>query len=358
MPDRERVPRATRWYRRLLLLFPFEFRRDYGEEMSGVFAEQRAAADTGAARARLWMETVGGALRAGPSQHLGAASQDLRYAVRTLRHSPGFTVAAVLALGLGVGANAAVFGLIDAVLLDPVAVADPSRVLAIQLFERKDASYTPVSTDNFRDIRARQRSFSQIAAFSFVAVTLQGPGEPRDLFGSVVTGNYFDLLGIQPSLGRAIRPDEDRDDAADSVVMLSHRLWTAEFGRDTSIVGRDIRLNGQPFTVVGIAPVSFRGTMGFAEPDLYLPLGAHETLAPGAPWSRGRLWRWLNVVGRLKAGVTPMQADQELRVIGDRLAEEFPQFNSGRTLAALPLNRLLVGPKPGVCVSRCCASGC
>ena len=345
MADPEPLSRAARWYRRLLLLFPFEFRRDYGEEMSSVFAEQHRGTSGGgpAARGRLWADTLAGALQVGPRRHLAAVRQDVRYALRTLRNSPGFTIAAVLALGLGVGANAAVFGLVNAVLLNPLAIEDASRVLLIQLFERKDATYTAVSTDNFRDIRERQRSFSQVAGFSFVAVTLEGRGEPRDLFGSVVSGNYFDLLGVRPRPGRAIRADEDRDDAGDPVAVLSHRLWTTAFARDPSIVGRDIRLNGRPFTVVGIAPEDFRGTMGLAEPDLYVPLGAHEMLAPGAPWSRGRLWRWINVVGRLNPGVTPEQADHELRAIGDRLAEEFPQFNNGRTLAALPLNRLLVG---------------
>lgn len=344
MPDPR--SRIVAWYRRLLLLFPFEFRRDYGNEMSGVFAEQYQDCTSGGPmpRIRLWIDTLAGALRVGPKQHLAVLRQDAGYAVRTLRASPLFTIAAVVALGLGVGANAAIFGLVNAVILRPFAIHEPSRVLLVQLLERKDARYTAVSTDNFRDIRERQRSFEQFAAFSFAAVTLQRGAEPEELTASVVTGNYFDLLGVPPAVGRAIRPDEDRDDAGEPVAVLSHRLWTRLFAGDRNVAGQAIRLNGQVFTVVGVAAASFRGTFGLVEPDLYVPLGAHEQLVPGAPWSRGRLWRWLNIVGRLAPGVTEAEARAEMTLVGDQLAAEFPEFNRGRTLAALPLNRVLAGP--------------
>jgi len=344
MPDPD--ARIARWYRRLLLLCPFEFRRDYGSEMSGVFTQQhRDSAEGGTmSRTRLWLDTIAGILRVGPGQHLAALRQDTRDAFRSLRRTPVFTVAAVLAIGLGVGANAAVFGLVNAVLLDPLPVEDPSGVLLIQLLDRKDGRHTPVSTDNFRDIRERQPSFSRVAAFSFTQVTMQDRQEPEVLNASVVGGAYFELLGVRPRIGRAIQPHEDHDDSGDPVAVLSHRLWTRSFGASPDAIGRVIGLNGVPFTVIGVAPEAFRGTFGLTEPDIYVPLGTHERLNPGAPWSRGRLWRWLFVVGRLAPAVSPEAARAELRVLGDQFAEEFPQFNQGRTLAGVPLNQAIAGP--------------
>jgi predicted permease len=335
---------SSRLYRALLRLLPFDFRREYGEEMAGVFDEQHRDAQGVSASARLWTGTLGGMLRLAPREHLAMLRQDIAYAVRVLRRSPAFTVSAILALALGIGANTAVFSLANAVLLNPLPVADPSRLVSVQTLDRQNPGYSPLSTDNFRDLRDRSETLSGAAAFTFLPVRILGNGEPHETFAQAVTGSYFDVLGVRAALGRTLGPHDDRAKGASPVVVLSHRIWADRFGSNPSVVGSTIRLNGHPFTIVGVAPPRFNGTFGLFGPDLFVPFMMYDTLVPGTEWFEGRRIRWLNVVARLAPGVSFEQARADTAVQGDRLAKEFPQFNTGRGLTIVTLAQATIDP--------------
>lgn len=346
--------RGTRLYRRLLLLLPFEFRREFGSEMTEVFDAQRGDArkDGSMAILRLWLSTIGGILRIAPRQHVELLRQDIAYGLRTLRGSPVFALAAVAALALGIGANVAVFNLLQAVLLNPLPVHEPSRLVSIQVVDRQTPGYTPISTDNFHDLRNEQDSFTRVAGYSFAAVTADIGDNPQELFAAAVSADYFDVLGVPAALGRTIRPEDDGAPGANPVGVLGHRLWTESFGADPAIVGRTIRLNGHPFTVVGVTPGSFRGTQTTFVTDLFIPLSMYDTVAPGTPWFTGRRWRWLSVIARLRDGVSMDSAAAETTVIGDRLAATHPDVNRGRSLAVLPIVQVTVNPNQHTTIAQ------
>ncbi len=270
--------------------------------------------------------------------------QDVAYCLRTLRASPVFTAAAILALALGIGGNVAVFSLVEVLLLNPLSVREPSRLVVIQVVDRQNPGFTPISTDNFRDVRDQQDCFEQVAAFAFASVRLTTAGEPQELFAASVSGDYFDVLGVPAAVGQRIRPEHDTAPGMHPVAALGHRLWMRAFGGDARIVGQTIRLSDHPFTVIGVTPPWFRGTQTTFETDLYIPLSMYDTVSPGTPWFTGRRWRWLTVIARMRDGVTLDQANVSTSVIGDRLAQAYPEVNRGRTLTALPIVQATVNP--------------
>jgi putative ABC transport system permease protein len=290
------------WYRQLLRCFPFDFQRECGSEMSDVFSQQhREARRAGrVATMTLWAETVHGFLTTAPRQHLTMLVQDARYALRVMRRSPVFTGAAILALGLGIGANTAIFGVLNAMFVNPLPVREPSRLVSLFTTDQQTPGYTPISTHNFRDLRDQVGAFDGVAASSFAAVRLTGKGEPQELFAQVVSGNYFDVLGVQAALGRTFRPEEDITRGSHALVVLNDALWARVFGSDPAIVGRTIQLNNHPFTVLGVMPPRFRGTFALFASDLYFPLMMYDTPVPGTEWFESRRWRWLSVIARLR----------------------------------------------------------
>ena len=237
---------------------------------------------------------------------------DLRYAARSLRNSPGFTVAVVLTLALGIGASSAMFTVVDAVLLRPFGFADPERLLVLS--ERTpDGQENSVSAANFFDWREQNRSFQALAGWSDGERIFTGRGEPEELSTRLTTGNYFAVLGARPLIGRTYAEGEETE----NVVVLSHRLWQRRFGGDPAILGRTITLDDEPVTVLGVMSPDLP-SLG-AKPDLWAPRDID-------PEWRGR---FLNVIGRLKPGVTREQAHSEMATIGQRLAEAYPAFNKG-----------------------------
>jgi len=184
---------------------------------------------------------------------------DVRYALRRLLRSPGFTLAAVLSLALGIGANTTVFTLVNAVFLHPLPVEDPSRVMSVYTTDEKNAgglrNLMPISYPNYKDFRDQAGAFSALAATSGSGVSVSGhEGEPERVFGLIVTGNYFDMLGVRFVHGRGFRAEEDRVSGADPIVVLSDRFWKRRFAGDPALVGTQVHLNGKSYTVVGIAP--------------------------------------------------------------------------------------------------------
>jgi len=257
---------------------------------------------------------------------------DLRYAVRTLAKSPGFTAIAVLTLGLGIGATSTVFTSVNALLLRPYPYRDQSRVMALREDKPSDdIRGNEVSYPNFVDWRAESRSFDDLAAYSGRSMNVAGGDEPELVRGEEVSDGTFRLLGMAPIVGRDFQPEEGRP-GGPGVVLLSHGLWQRRFGGDRAIVGRPIQLNGVPTTVVGIMPEGFAFPGGA---QLWVPLQRDATT--------GRGNHWLEVVGRLRPGVSNAQAHAELGAIAGRLAERFPDSNRGWTVSVVPLREHEIG---------------
>ncbi|HLG97493.1 MAG TPA: ABC transporter permease [Bryobacteraceae bacterium] len=281
--------------------------------------------------------------------------QDLKYGFRTLAGSPGFTAVAILSLALGIGANTAIFTLTDAVFLNPLPVEEPSRVLELFTVDHATVTtaanfnQTPMSFKNYEDFRDQNDIFSGSAAFVAAGVTLTGRGEPKPLPATLATANYFDVLGVKPALGRTFLADEDKKPGGNTVVVLSHSLWTHEFGADPSILGKTVTLNLTPYTVIGVAPPNFKGTITFGNPNLvWIPISMHAQVFPAQVEALfdSRRFRIVSVFGRLKPGVQPEQALAPLKTIASRLEQEYPRDNNGRSVEVSSLQEAALGFLP------------
>ena len=223
--------------------------------------------------------------------------KDIRYGFRMLLRSPGFTAVAVISLALGIGANTAIFSIISSFLLAPLPVEEPKQLVAIFTTDTKNPGPLPVSHYNYLDFRDKTDVFTGVLAYNFAAVNLsKGAGENRQVFAQVVSGNYFDVLGVKPVQGRAFIPDEDKTPSTHPVVVLSYGSWQRDFGGDTSLVGSTISLNRRDFTVIGIAPKDFEGTNLGGGPDMWIPMMMHnEVQADMATFYDGRRGLAFNV---------------------------------------------------------------
>jgi len=280
--------------------------------------------------------------------------QDLRYATRVLVKKPGFTTVAVLSLALGIGANTAIFTVINAVFLHPLAIEDPARV--VEMFTRDSKTVqtgnfalTPTSFQNYEDYRDQNKVFTGLAAYNHLGLQWTRNGETQGLPAMMTSANYFDVLGIKPFRGRLFLPDESSKLGASTVAVVSHSLWTKQFGSDPNLVGQTLALNGIPFTVIGVTPPGFKGTFSLAGPDrIWVPLSMREQLTTGQlrQLITNRRFRWISMIGRLKPGVPFRQADAAMKTMASALEKQFPAANEGRTLemalesdAALGINQ-------------------
>ncbi len=265
---------------------------------------------------------------------------DVRYALRMVGHTRLFTALVVLTLGLGIGANSAMFSLADALLLRPLPVLRPSEVVTVSSFTTTSASGFPgrLSYRDYVDYRDKNKSFSGLAAFA--DATSLGfaarPGElPQLKGGLLVSGNLFRVMGVQPEVGRAFSEEEDQVAGRNAVVVLGNRFWRTQFGGDRAVIGRRVLLDGVEFSVIGVAPEEFNGLDQYFQPDLYLPLMMGPRLAGNAGKNpledRGN--RYLNVKGRLKPGVSVVQARAELGVIAEQLRRAYPKSNKDQKIA-------------------------
>jgi putative ABC transport system permease protein len=270
------------------------------------------------------------------TEWLSDAGQDLRFALRAWRRAPLFALLAVVTLALGIGANAAVFGVVKSVLLDALPYADADRLVRVYArFEASKLERSSISPGAAADIAARMKSFARAGSFNFSPFDLAYVDEAgaRVLTGASVAGDYFATLGVRPALGRALGPA----DGPTNHGMLSHAAWQREFGGDPGVLGRTIRIERQPIEIVGVLPRGYVGPMG--EADLVFQMD----LASRARARGGRDQHYLGVVGRLARGVTPAAAQRELDRLAGELAREHPQTDHGRTFVALPLRDSLVG---------------
>jgi len=254
---------------------------------------------------------------------------DVRYALRVLWKSPAFTLVALVTLMLGIGANIAVFGVVNAALLKPLDVSDPQN-----LYQLRNGSWTnwkllTTSYPAFQDYRQRNTTLSDIAGFyGYCSATLHSGNATRSISGYAVTGNYFDLLGVHPQLGRLIRAEDDRGPNSAPYVVLSDQLWRTAFNADPRVIGTTVRLNKDPFTIIGVAPARFHGTEKFVWPDYYMPIVNYFE----SSYLQNRTGRPLTVLGRLKPGVTRHQAAENLSAIAIQLAREYPRTDTGLPL--------------------------
>jgi predicted permease len=264
--------------------------------------------------------------------------QDVRHGARMLVKSPGFSLVAILSIAIGVGANAAMFSVADGLILRPLPIPDANELVIVSATTPAGELRSAISYPDFADLRDRTHRFDGVAAIDGVVASLaRHRDEPaQGTFGQAVSANFFDLLRIRLALGRGFLPEEDRIAGRDAVVVLAHETWTGQFGADPAIVGREIRLTGHAFTVIGVAPAGFTGADHYVSPAFYVPLAmlpALDTEAPSGLLER-RDVRTLRVVGRLKPGVSLAQARQEVEQIGRVLEKEHPGTNQERGLLA------------------------
>jgi macrolide transport system ATP-binding/permease protein len=266
--------------------------------------------------------------------------QDLRYGARMLLKQPGFTLMAILTLSLGIGANTAIFSVVNTALLRPPLAAQPEQMAQLDKLEQGFGNHT--SFPNYRDLVEGTEAFSALAAFDSGPINLgQGDAMTR-VFGESVTGNYFPAFGVSAALGRTFGTETDGALGAYPVAVVSHGAWRRRFGADPGLVGKAIILNGQQFTVIGIMPEGFRGAwpLGIA-PEIWTPLTMRLQLKPGVDLFGDRGAHSLSVIGRLKPGVSQAQAQAEVSLVARRLAESYPKENRGLENAKVyPIDKL------------------
>ncbi|HEX8179602.1 MAG TPA: ABC transporter permease [Pyrinomonadaceae bacterium] len=265
---------------------------------------------------------------------MGNFWQDVRYGARMLWRSPGFTVVAVLALALGVGATTAIFSVMNAVLWRPLPFREPDRLVMIWMDNRRFGMHEDIhSYPNYEDYRNQNTTFAQLAAYTTQGFNLTGVGEPERVIGAATTATFFEVMGTPPALGNPFTQEAEQP-GRDTVVLISHGLWQRRFGGDPQVIGQNISLNGATRTVVGVMPPDF--AFPGKEIDLWVPLAA----PPDAKQARSAFW--LSIIGRLKPGVTFEQARTELGGIWARLEQQYPDLG-GYGVNPVPLHTQIVG---------------
>jgi len=261
--------------------------------------------------------------------------KEIYYAGRSLWQRPGFALVAVLTLALGIGANTAIFSLVNTVLLRSLAVERPDEVVAMNM-RRNDDEMSALSYPNYLEFRDRNEVLSGLLLYRFIPLSLSRSGANERIWGYEVTGNYFDVLGVKAIHGRTFLPEEDKTRLTHPVVVLSYDGWQRRFAGDPGIVGKDILINNHQFRVIGIAPETFKGTEQVYEPELWLPVSMLEWAEPGSNTLDERDENNFFAVARLKPGVNASQAEASLNLLALQLAKEYPDTNEGQSIQLGP----------------------
>ena len=261
--------------------------------------------------------------------------KDIRYGLRSFLKRPGFTFIAVVTLALGIGANTAIFSLVNTVLLRPLPVLHPEQLTEVYGTFHNGADYTIQSYLNYKDYRDRNDVFSGLMAYRFAPMSISHESRNERVWGYLVSGNYFDVLEIRPFLGRYFTPEEDKTPGSHPVAVISYGCWQKRFASEHSIVGQPLTLNGHVFTIIGVAPEGFNGTEVAYAPELFVPMMMAHEVEPGSSWLESRDSDNMFAVGRLKPGVTVAQAESALTNITLQLAKEYPHENEGRGVRLL-----------------------
>jgi predicted permease len=277
--------------------------------------------------------------------------QDIRYALRTIVRNPGFAAVAILSLALGVGANTTIFTLLNAALLAPLPVERPSELAAVYTLDQGTiggfGNQGPISYLNFKDLRERNESFADMAAYSFPnQVSVIPASAPQQAFAELVTGNYFSVLGVKAAKGRVFTAAEDTTPGGAPVIVISHGFWQRRLGGDPAAVGKVMPLNGTGFTIIGITPEGFKGINSLISPDMWVPSMMYAQMLPSQlrTWIDERRALLFFAAGRLKTGTTIRQAEANLKSIASALEREYPAPNKGRSVTLRPLVEATIFP--------------
>jgi len=336
------------FYRALLHLYPSSYRAEYGDEMAGIFAEELRNTGSSLAVLSLWISTFFEVFTNAAAVHWQIARRDLKYSVRSLLHSPGFTVTAVLLIMIGIGANAAIFTLADYVLVRPLPFPEPDRL--VKIWEKHPGyRFMEFSPANYRDFQAQAKSFASLAAYTDIAMNLVGQGEPLRVEGAIVTGNLFSTLGQTPLLGRYFTQRDD-ESGAPPTLMLSYGFWQTVFGGDAGVVGRSIILDDKAYTIVGVMP-----------PDFHFPTretNFWRTFQFQEENYKDRNDNWIVGVGRLKPGVSIEQASTEMNVIAHRLQQQYPKEDEDLGASVIALRDEVSRQSRSLLLALCGAAIC
>jgi putative ABC transport system permease protein len=316
---------SHKFFSTLLRIFPFDFQTNYGPQMEGVFHDQHREIEGQGGRLdflKLWGETIAGIFRTAPREHWEILKQDCSYAFRMMRKNPGFTALAVLTLALGIGANTAIFSVVDAVLLRPLPYPQGEQLIFIrQQAQRVGVNDIQFSVPEIQDYRAQNHTLAGLVEYHGMSFTLFGHGDPNRVRTGVVSANYFDMFGIQPLLGRTFLPADDLL-GAPPVLVLSYEYWKTRFDGDPAIIGKTFEMNDKIHTVVGVLPPVPQYPN---ENDVYMPTSACP-FRSSKRMIEGRGNRMMEVFGRLKPGVSVSAAQADLSTIAGRLKSEYPKF--------------------------------
>jgi len=313
--------RALRFYRALLRVLPFDFRGDFGPEMETVFQKQHQEARRRGGVAgvlHLWWATIVGIFKTAPGEHVAMFAQDASFALRIMRKNPGFTLAAVLTLGLGIGANSAIFSVVNGVLLKPLPYDHGHRLVVLQhKMATMDQRFSAADTN---DYRGQSRSLDGLVEYHNMNFILLGRSEPERVETGVVSWNYFDIFGVKPLFGRTFRP-EDEQPGAPAVLMLSYEYWIKSFGGDPTVVNKTFTMNDKVHTVIGVLPPVPQYP---DENDVYMPTTACPFRSRAATIAN-RQARMVQVFGRMKPGMSVRQAQADLSGVAANLQKAYPK---------------------------------
>ena len=330
-----------RLFRFLMRVLPAEFRADYGREMESHFRSERREAGNAMGVTRLWLAALADLLRTAPAEHLDILARDLSYAARMLARRPALTLATILTLALGIGANTAIFSVVNGVLLAPLPYPDADRLVTIQ---EDSATDDPGTTGyySFNALRARQQSFDSVAALAGWSATMRADGQDAERVNGVrVTWEYFRTLGVAPALGRDFEAGDDTPERR-RIVLLSDALWRRRFNADPDVIGKSVSINGGAYTIVGVMPqrlnelVSARLMPGS---EIWTPLGYTLQYPPAC-----RTCRHIQVVGRVKKAITITQAQADASRVYQSLAQEFPRDYAAPLALLTPVRDRFLGP--------------
>jgi predicted permease len=352
----------ARWFRRLLRLYPPAFRDVYGAEMTEYFlARLRRAREGGGRRAvlRLWLGSGSDVMRTAlherrhERQHRRAArgagmvamlQQEIRYAARRLLRSPVFAMSSILILAVGLGLNAAVFSLVDAILLRPAPFGEADRLVHIYQ-DSDEGAPTAAAYPAYRDIAATPGLFRSVAAAAPASAIWESGTGSLPVAVEYATSSLFDVLGLQPSRGRWFSPDHDHV-GGEMAAVLTHHAWRTRFGGSSDVIGSVVRLNGYPVTIIGVGPASYNGEAGALLSDFWLSISSTPV---GGPYQVANLERredhWYLVKARLADGVTVQQAQSAMDALALRQGEEFPDVDAGRAITVFAHDRVRLHPE-------------
>jgi predicted permease len=296
--------------------------------------------------------------------------QDIQYSLRMIAKTPGYAAIAILTLALGIGANTTIFSWINSTLLNPIpGLASPREVVALSLGRGTDSPF-PFTYPDFEMMRNGQQSFAGLAGCDPAPMSLTGKGKPVRVWGTVASANYFDVLGVRPILGRGFLPEEDTKPGGAPVAVISYRLWQTHFGASPGVLGQNIEINEHSYTIVGVAPPVFQGSQTGLRSEIWVPVMMEEQLMPRNDLLHDHHYFWLVVMGRLKPGVQPEQAQAEMTALAQREVKNYPEEHRGHdSVTVSPLwrspfgaNRLLATLLPmlmtiaGVVLLLACAN--